>query len=465
MSKRPSYAQPCTPVAVPDSYTVIGASSFGILDVYRYLRAGYTGPVNIISEGANLGNEYNISSTSYVLDSRNTKLQSLSTQRIAMVPYTSDDNCDFISFAPDQIEKIYNFYISNDVLGDVVNSYILPRFASWFPVRGTNSKAEQFMSNKSLPQDLTDAEQIVFNALKTRLNIKGAGTFLTALPSITNKTHPMILAQGNNIDRQLFLDIKNWVFSRSNVNLYTNVAGLKIAKQVGGTYNLYADAGLPATITNTHITWALHPYQFLKIYYNSGLPPRTLQVPVIYRAVLSIPKNNFASGVDLTCAPHLGDLVTSFSGFSAATKNNSNNFEWIVEAYTAVEDLSAICCPVYADADNTLLIIEAMKPRFTRTSTYNTAAQQIEISYNSPESEATTLREFATAVAAIYNSYVDPTVPLTYSQVLGESSICTGGFCKDNVMVTSTPSQVTALEHINYLISALYQSSLVQVPS
>jgi hypothetical protein len=244
----------------------------------------------------------------------------------------------------------------------------------------------------------------------------------------------------------------------------------------------YSTSKQPVTvvINNSCLLWATNLYSYVRIMGISDVPHRKIQVPVQYRIVYAIPKNNSSTtGVDITNiaanGPILGDGLTTRLTFActnvqdAGEMMNLNTPSWNVSCYTTDTDYANMnpggsfvnpcqsgtpCCT----AGYTLLVIEAVSLLNRRTISWDGIHLSVSVALNPSEIELAYYNEFIKIFIKVYQAYVGsnvlPEIPLTVEGDCGINNICQYSFPMQSSIDRETP-QVLILR----LLTSLYGGS------
>lgn len=442
--------------------TLIGNTGHVFVYAARILKKGYTGPISILVEGTNNMNEEDTQRTNFVVEQNDNMLEFLQSERIYFQRagdggrlHVDEDPACFDG------DLTIDYHVGSGVIGDFISSYIVPRAGPWFnPTR--KEQLTDFATNQTTRNCLTAVEGFLVEKLRQKFALDPTNEFIVNVPSISTQTSTFVKREGGRyVWRNLFGKIYEDVMSAGNVSLYTNVTGLQFGPGTmeGTDLVTFMSCDGSQSLDNNTVVWKTNPYTFLRLATMGGLDPNVMKIPVSYRAVVSIPENNVRTGgVDLTNAPHLGDMVTSIITFCINELSRAGGNckpEWLCQAYTSREDTSQVNGNnLYADAGRTLLIVEMISLRNTRKTSYNTNKAQCTVVMNRRSSEMYHLKQAATLVAAIYTGLTG--IPLDPSTIISPQSICQVGVCSEHVRLTSFVRRETSLSIVCELLNHLY---------
>lgn len=460
MSKRPSKKNCTTSTSSTNTYgyAIIGDTVAGTLYAKRLIGNKVTTPISLINEGVSRTNLDNISDTSFVVENNKTSLQSLHPEKVHMVGYGGSENHDDAST---QQEQIIQLYTPSGPLGDFIAAYHLPRLGPWF-TNSTDTRAEKFFTQNTIRTPLNSQEVTVSNYIANLWHLSSTASFIVKTPSILNCHHTFIINFNNTTERELFLDYYQLMGQESNVDYITEASNIKFTQGTGTSYNV---DGSDFSLTEVRPIWKTNLYTYLRLATEGGLHPSPVNIPVFYRAILPISIN--AGRVDLTGLPDEGDLVTTHISFSLYDihSNKSSNLVWLIQCYTAVEDLSVVePSGRYADSGKTLLIIEAICTKNRRQASYNLAEKEIQVKYNDKSVESGYMRQFAEISSNIYTAYTAQTISV--DELVTDSSTCgPEGTCHDGNIVVDFPQRQSPLLTVIETVGQLYGTDLYPVVS
>lgn len=415
-------------------YVIIGDTVSAVLYAKRLIANKVTAPIYILTQGVDRTNIDDIPDVDFPLNNTKRILHYLAVEKLHSIPPGDNDNEDDDEIDTDY-DKVIHYNIGVGPLGDFIGAYFSPRVGPWFP-HSSSTRLEKFLNENTKQKHLSTQEITLVDNLALQLNIAKTSSMIVKTPSILNTHYVFVNREHDKQTRELFLDAYHYVNQTSNVDIVSEVVGIKFEESsTAGLYNVTATSGLNTEISAAKIVWKTNPYTYLRTATAGGLDPKPVLVPTFYRAVLSIPKN--AGNVDLTNATVSEDLISSHLTFSLYDMNNPKHsaIAWICQAYTTTEDVSEVHpAGKYADTSYTLLIVEGVCTKNKRKATYNNGEHEVQINHNDKLVENGWLLQFAKIVSAVNKAYTGATVaPESY---LGESSICTSGTCQDgNVIV------------------------------
>lgn len=440
---------------------IIGDTAHSYIYAARLLKNNYAGSIYILVEGSDHMSESNVQKTNFVVREHANMLNYLRNEKIYFQP---SGNFGFFKGVQDTSNFDGNITIDyrhgDGVIGDFIASYIVPRVGPWFNEKN-QKHLKGFIAKQTDSACLSQAEQLVYDRLKARFGMSGVSDFIVNRPSILDKTATFIDNYNSNSYqwRNVFTRVYNHVMA-SGVNLMTNVTNLTFTPGGISPYEnvSFSSCQGDSIIENAAIVWKTNPYTFLRLATLGGLEPADIEVPVTYRAVVSIPENNGGAGVNLQGAGHLGDLVTSIVTFAMneiRVSGGNCKPQWLVQAYTTLEDTSQVDGNVlYADGRRTLLIVEAVSLLNRRATSFNTESMQNIVCMNKSSSESFYLHQFAQIVAPIYEAYtgaaIDP------DSIITPQPLCQSGICSELFRVTSYVRRETSLYTVIDLINHLY---------
>lgn len=464
MSKRPSAikhkeCKNSTNSSNSYGYVIIGDSAAAILYAQRLIKNGVTSDIDIIIEGLDRTNEGSVECIEFPVTKTKRILHYLKGEQIHLIEHgdeTCEDDDDYT-----EENQIYRYHVGHGVQGDMIGAYFTPYVGPWFS-HSTANRLEHFVHEHTEKSELNDVEKEIADKIVDNLNIGKTNNLITKEPSMLYKHYRMVREHHGCEKRELFLKEYDFVNRQSNVHIHLEVRGIKFEDgSTSGLYNVSADSGLDNDLIDRKVIFKANPFTRLRVSEEGGLSVKCDSMPVVYRAVLSIPQNNSPTGADLSGLTPSKDLITTHLAFSVHDLKMSKNCssEWLAQTYTTSEDLSVVNCNgVYADTDNTLLIVEAVDLKNKRKLEFNTCDREIQMHYNSRNMEAEHRRKFAEIVAGVYNAYTGNVI--TVDELLTDSSICTQRVCTDKKIITDVIKRETPITTVLELTSHLYSNDL-----
>jgi hypothetical protein len=422
---------------------------------------------------------------------------------------------DLIAAIP-QIERIIHYHVGSGPLGDFIAAYHTPRLGPWFG-SASAGHLERFLVNHTIKSALTSQEMTVVNRLQQIWGLPTTSSLVVKHPAILNVHYEFIRQIDDTFERELFLGDFGLVDQASNSSYATEATNLKFTQVTGTTGPiLYDITANNVSLQSVRHVFKTNPFTHLRIATSGGLHPPPFMLPTFYRAVLSIPiggtgatgspgvtggsvfvpgppgfvcvactgavclgtevkapmgpsgTNCFIgltglTGVNLVGVTGTEDLITSHITFSLHDVVNPkhSSLDWLIQAYTTVEDLSVVQQDGrFADTGRTLLIVEAVSTKNRRRATFNVAENEIQINYNDPVVENGILRQFALIVASIFNAYTGAF--FSVNDLLNDTSVCSSasGICQDRNALVDYSLRESPMVTVLQLASDLYGSEI-----
>jgi hypothetical protein len=442
---------------------IIGDTAHSFLYAARLHKNRYEGNIYILVEGSDHMSDSDVQKTNFVVRQHANMLNYLRSEKIYFQP---SGNFGFFQGTQDTANFDGNITIDyrhgDGVIGDFLSSYIVPRVGPWFTNKN-QKHLKSFIAKQTDSSCLSAAEMLVFERLRNMFAMSGVSDFIVNRPSILDKTATFVDNYNNNSYqwRNVFIRVYDQVMA-SGANLMTNISNLVFTPGNIAPYEnvSFSSCQGDIMIENAAVVWKTNPYTFLRLATLGGLEPADIEVPVTYRAVVSIPENNGAAGVNLQGSGHLGDLVTSIVTFAMneiRVSGGSCKPQWLVQAYTTLEDTSQVDGNVlYADPSGrrTLLIVEAISLLNRRATSFNPESMQNIVCMNKASSESFYLHQFAQILSRIYEAYtgavVDP------DTIISPQPLCQVGICSEVFRITSYVRRETSIYTVVDLINHLY---------
>lgn len=466
MSRRPSRSsrRNCESSSTANAYpyVIIGDTAHAIVRARRLLKDGVTQPIAILIEGNDKMNKNNVEPTDFSVKSSRKILSYLQAECLHYIPKGNDNNDDdgHYSNIDEDEDQVVKYYHGSGICGDFISAYYLPRCGPWFN-NSTHSALTRFIRDHSDKSCMTDIEDQIVTFLSNAFNVGTTSNFIVKNPAIQDELYTFIQGESDDDNpshfRQLFAHIFETVIEAPNVNIYLECTNIKFHGVGSKLYDVsFQSCTHPHAVAGAKVLWETNPYTFLRLATNGHLSPKNIKVPVVYRAVVPIPKRT--SVLDLSGAGNYGDLVTTYIPFALQDFRNDENrtcsISWLGNMYTAVEDLASVDRQgLYASEGNTLLIVEAISLINRRECSFNQSDQQVQVCFNSRKAERAWLRRFAELVAKAYQAYTGLIIsPDTIANI---ESMCNAGACSDmfqisNIVTRESP-MVTMIELGNHL--------------
>jgi hypothetical protein len=422
----------------------------------RLINNGVTEPINLFVEGKDNTNLDSINCTNFPVNYIEEILLFLQNERVRAIPAGDQFECGTNS---QSFSRVYNYYVGSGVIGDLIAAYLLPRVGPWFTIDGGGAaRLEKFLKNNLEQFGLTPHELDILGKFATEFNLESTNRFTVKTPSIIDKEFVLIYNDNRDYIRNLFLETLNKLLNYDNVSLFTQSTGLRLEQNSDSSFNAtFRSAGVDQLLESIKPVWMTNLYTYLRLSTLAGIRQKVFNVPSIYRARIPIPDTG------IPCKS-LGDLVTTYQAFSlkSASSTSSQALTWLVQAYTAVEDLSVVASEGrYADAGHTLLIIEAINAKNRRATSYNPSTRTIDVQYNAKKAERGWLEKFAEIVAVIYLAYTGLTI--TKEKLLNEESFCASSSCTDSLLVTDHVTRESPMVTMLELGALLYGHDLLSI--
>lgn len=448
-------------------YVLIGDTAHVFVKARRLLKDGVTQPIWILNEGANKINRDNVDYPDYNAKMSRRILQDLKAEILHYIPSGNNiDDEDGHSTSVDEDEdQVVKYYHGSGIVGDFVSAYFMPRVGPWFQ-QSTHSGLKKFVKEHTLKACLSKVEEQVVDFLAQRLNVATTPNFIVKHPGIQDELFTFV---ENDTDddsggyfRQLFRNIVEYVAEAPNVRIFTQVTNIQFDPSPAGSrlYDVSFEAcGSPHAIAGAKLDWETNPYTFLRLATCGGLNPKSIRVPVVYRAVVAIQKKTAV--VDLTKAPDYGDMVSCYVPFALQDfrddENKTCSISWLGNLYTTDEDFAPVDRNgLYAAPGNTLMIVEAISLLNRRESSYNMAEGEVQVCFNSRKAERSHMKRFLHLVALCYESLTG--ITLDPNTIIPTESMCTAGACSDMFQVSNIiqrePPMVTSIELGNHIFGS-----------
>jgi len=432
-------------------YAIIGDTATATLYAKRLLGNGVTTCINIINEGVSRVNVDDVLDGDFVMNNNKVALHYLHTERIHMLP-AGDHECEDDDDTSNQTDQIIQYHVPTGPLGDYIASYHIPRLGPWFN-HSTNTRMQKFFTESTVKSSLNSQEVTVANIIKGTWNLHSTNSIIVKGPSILNCHHTFVQESGDTTSREIFMDNYQLVNQAHNTNYITEANNMKFTEVSNNTYDIN---GNNVSLEDVKVVWKTNLYTYLRLATVGELHPAPMQIPVFYRATLTIPETN--PHVDLSGLSDMGDLVTTHLTFSLQDIHNSksSSLVWLVQCYTAIEDLSIIePSGRYADTGKTLLFVEAICTKNRRQASYDISDKEIQLKYNDSSVEQGYLEQFAQITAVINNAYTNG--HMTADDLIQDASICTSsGTCQDANSVVDYSLRQSPLTTIIETASQLY---------
>lgn len=433
------------------NYAIIGDTISATLYAKRLIGNNVTTNISIISEGIDRTNNNKISDMNFAAINNKRILRHLITEKIHMIP-AGDNQCEDDDLVNTQIDQILHYHVGSGPLGDFISAYHIPRLGPWFN-SSVNTRLEKFLRGSTAKTNLNDQELLVMNLLKDTWNLQVTNSLIVEQPSILNCHYEFINDYHNKESRMLFLNEYHTLNQKDNIDYISEATNIKFTHN--SETNLDNIEGSNVSLQDVRLIWKTNPYTYLRLASEGGLSPSYMDIPVFYRAVLSIPQTN-TGGVDLSDTNLLNeDLLTTHLGFSLHDLNNpkSSGLTWLVQCYTTAEDLSIIdLSGKYADTNKSLLIIEAICTKNRRKTSYNIAEHEIQVEYNDRIIESGYLNQFSQIASTIYKAHTNTDITID-----PEISVCGAeGTCQDSANILDYSARESPLVSILQLASKMY---------
>lgn len=444
---------------------IIGDTCHSVVKAHRLLKDGVTQPIAILLEGNDDLNESAVQKTDFTPRHSRVMLSYLKAEVLHYISRGNDNNASD-GIHPDEDEdeeQVVNYYHGNGVCGDFVSSYFVPRMGPWFSNRN-HSDLKSFVRKHTDKTCMSSVERQLASTIANEFEIDQSSEFLVNNPTVMNALYSFVDGEHDRDQdisyRQLFLRMLNDVYEASNVTFYLRCTGMKFARAGKNTYDVeFESCGDPQAISGANVFWETNPYTFLRLATLGGLRPRSVRVPVAYRAVVPIPLQT--SVINLESQKQIGDLVTTYIPFTLQDIKSGDrrgcSIAWYGNVYTTVEDLSTTGREgLYAERGKTLLIIEAISLINRRTACFDSLENQVNVEFNTRKAERAWLNRFCEIVSKIYRAYTGITVdPSSIAKV---ESLCQSGMCTDQFQISNIALRESPMWTILELCNHLYGS-------
>ena len=318
---------------VPNGIAIIGDSGGSIL-LATLLESSLNTDITVINTGPDIlsGN------VNYI-------------QQIAYPALTSIAGQVFTSLKPLTINVVnsdasntqvlsYQYYAPSGLMGDLIQAYRTLTLGPWFPLQTVGQQnLTRFFRNNLTISPLNSTEIAVAQKMSQTFGIPIIRSVFTKVPAILGQTISLTVAPiggFESIVRNLFTDAV-FNFPGKIVNNATNIQIGYVGTVSVGTSNrprnIYNVCGNGFSLCNVELLWKTDPYAFLQIAstsnngcaspcgnFNSGAFNGVLYLPVVYRAVLTIPMTN-PMGISFPSPDQAsGDGVIAQLNFSLPSK-------------------------------------------------------------------------------------------------------------------------------------------------
>lgn len=480
MSIRPTSIYNCgqvndAPVVTPN-YVIIGNTSLATIYALKLIAALEVGSVvkpgeiYILSSGVDQTSNVNaIESLSYVATNANVILRDLVSERIHNILTSTD----YLIGSYDRLfEQYYELYAGSGPLGDSITSYVNLFVGPWFTY-DSKSNIANFLRGWTTEYPLSANETIVMNRLVVQLGLHITNTVVATRPSILNKNFIFVEQENEHLQRQIFYSAYLESKTPPYVHYVNRVNNIHVAPATNTCYQhvYYSTSNAPNTVTleNACILWANNLYSYVHILGASDVSHAKIKAPVFYRFVISIPKVNPITGVDLSNklmnSVCLGDGVTSRLTATIADPpalgvapnvSLTGTPTWDISIYTTDDDLATnppqfnnpcisptgtTRCPCLPN--QTLLIVEGTSLTNRRTLAWDELNLSVSTSLNSNVIELDTYLKFQLICAQVYLAYVGalPELPLTGISC-SVDNICTESFPIEHTSSRESPQTI-----------------------
>jgi hypothetical protein len=478
-----------------DNFVIIGNTSLATLYATNIINSYSTQPgkhacITMLYTGNDQTTDVYTENLNYVQGNSSLILKMLNSERLHNIVKTKRFGSNTFNSAFESgtsnarmFEEYYQYYTGSGPLGDSITAYYQPLVGPWFTTQSQNA-INTFINNNTIDYGLRENETIVANNLIASLGLTPTTSVVATKPSILTRNYIYVTraTRSTTIERQLFkneyinliTNVNDTAGTVINVTHVTNIY-LENTNNVG-YYNVTYNTIKTSTqiqIPDAFVIWADDLYDYARITGISDVivANPTLRLPVSYRIVYRIPKNNPATGVDLSDVaangPDLGDGLTTrltFNCTNAGDVGASITPTWNVTCYTTDIDLANIlpgnlfvntcdtdpnCC----FPDQTLLIVEATSLHNTRQFGWDALNLSVAVDLNQEATESSFRDKFIDIFAKIYEAYTAgiPVVPISLFMQCGVSTnTCIYQFPLEHTIERETP-QILVMRMISDL--------------
>lgn len=434
-------------------YAIIGDTVSSTLYAKRLLGNRVTTAITLINEGSDKVNVEDLTQTNFAANNTKRILHHLNTERIHLIPAGDTNTEDDDELVTGQTEQVFYYHIGSGQLGDFISAYHIPRVGPWF-TESSNGRLEKFLTEFTLKSALNSVEINVASAIKSTWELVSTSSVVVKSPSILNCHYEFVEEHDNHIMRQLFLDAYHTVNQTANIDYINEATNIKFTSS--GTSGVYNITGSNFSLTGVKPIWRTNPYTSLRIATMGGLNLSPVYLPTFYRYVASIPSINGSTGLGPLRSS--GDLVTTHLTFSLSDLANPKNsaLVWLVQCYTADEDLSVVDqSGRYADTGKTLLVVEAVCTKNKRKVTYNIGERKFRVNYNGRIAENGWLQQFAQIASNVNKAYTGAIIPT--NTLISDVSVCgVNGTCHDGNTIVDYSVRESPMVSILELASHMY---------
>lgn len=461
------------------NFVIIGDTSLATLYASKIMTA-YTNttPPNIfmLSSGNDQTTDVYVEDLDYVKRNTSLVLKILNTERLHVILNSS--NIGNTAFNNNSVsnrqlfEEYYQYFTGAGPLGDSISAYYQPMIGPFF-TNDTQGRIHNFINVSTQEYPLYANETIVANNLITSMHLAPTTQVVAIKPSILTVNYILVQRVARQLDRQIFRDEyvslaanHNGVGSTNNVNIVTHVNNIFIQETTSGCLKTvsYSTSKEPVTvvINDACMIWATNLYSYVRIMGISDVAHRKIQVPVSYRIVYAINKNNPLTGVNLSNlaanGPDLGDGLTSRLNFcttntvDAGESMNLSTPSWNISVYTTDIDYAPInsgglfvnpcnpgsqCC----QSGQTLLVVEGMSLLNRRTISWDNIHLSVSVALNPENIELAYFNEFSSIFQKVYTAYTGelPLTPLSIQANCALNNMCVYSFPLNHTVERESP--------------------------
>lgn len=332
--------------------------------------------------------------------------------------------------------------IGYGVSGDLIQYAPLDLFPMLSPETPTDIL--RFFKQNTLDQEYSKFEKSITCGIKEKWQLGVSDQPTTRKPAVTY-THRFVMQEAQNCSfdyqRNLFSDEYLAVADSDRASVYLESRGIHFDQNDDGTYDVNFRAGGNAEVIHSvkpsNIRFSYDPISSQRIATEGGLPAGCVKVPSEYRASVPVRRNIVKN---LKCTRPNPVSVYGSGGFSLYNIDSSRNGNVVWGVYWHFSDIDQKDQSFFDTDGGTIgLIVEAINLSNTRNLSYNTARQQAEISFNSPEIECKWTNQFKKIVSGIHEAATGSGINVDMYVTLSNA-----GKMVSNDFITNTPEETVA---------------------